>query len=84
MTLKVVDGESVLGGGSAPGATLPTKLVAVTSDDIPVDEIARRLRTNEPPIVARVDENRVLLDLRTVLPEQDSAIAKALCRIAGV
>jgi L-seryl-tRNA(Ser) seleniumtransferase len=84
MTLRVVDGESVLGGGSAPGATLPTKLVAVTSDDIPVDEIARRLRTNEPPIVARVDENRVLLDLRTVLPEQDSAIAKALCRIAGV
>jgi L-seryl-tRNA(Ser) seleniumtransferase len=84
LTLKIIDGESVLGGGSAPGATLPTKLIAVTSDDIPPDEIAQRLRAHEPPIVARVDEGRLLLDLRTVLPEQDSAISNALCKIVGV
>lgn len=84
LTLKIVDGESVLGGGSAPGATLPTKLIAVTSDDLPPDEITQLLRTHEPPIVARVDEGRVLLDLRTVLPERDSAISEALCKIVGI
>jgi L-seryl-tRNA(Ser) seleniumtransferase len=84
LTLKIVEGESVLGGGSAPGATLPTKLIAVTSDDLSADEIANRLRMSDPPIVTRVDEGRVLLDLRTVLPEQDSAIGNALSKIAGV
>jgi L-seryl-tRNA(Ser) seleniumtransferase len=42
------------------------------------DELASKLRMNTPPIVARVDEGRVLLDLRTVLPEQDAAVAAAL------
>ncbi len=84
LRLKIVDGESVLGGGSAPGATLPTKLIAITSDDISADEIAQRLRAHEPPIVARIDEGRVLLDLRTVLPDQDSAISEALCAISEV
>ncbi len=81
LTLKIVDGDSVLGGGSAPGAMLPTKLIAVSSDDLPAAEIAQRLRTHQPPIVARIDQGRVLLDLRTVLPEQDSAISTALGKI---
>jgi L-seryl-tRNA(Ser) seleniumtransferase len=84
LTLKIVDGESVLGGGSAPGATLPTKLIAVTSDDLSADEIANRLRISEPAVVGRVDEGRVLLDLRTVLPEQDSAISNALCKVEKI
>jgi L-seryl-tRNA(Ser) seleniumtransferase len=47
------------------------------------DELAAALRRNQLPIVARVDEGRVLLDLRTVLPEQESVIASALERISA-
>jgi L-seryl-tRNA(Ser) seleniumtransferase len=45
--------------------------------------LATRLRNNDPPIIARVEDGRVLLDLRTVFPEQDLPIAAALQRIAG-
>lgn len=84
LVLKIVDGESVLGGGSAPGATLPTKLIAVTSKDISADEIAQKLRAFDIPIVARVDDGRVLIDLRTVLPDQDTAVSEALFRLLGL
>ncbi len=79
---EVIPGESVVGGGAAPGASLPTKLLAVSSDGVSAEELALRLRANDPPIVARVEEGRVLLDLRTVFPEQDAALASALRRIA--
>ena len=80
---EIVDGESVVGGGAAPSSTLPTRLVAVTVEDLSADELAARLRASNPAIVARVDEGRVLLDLRTVLPEQDVLITSALRLIAG-
>jgi L-seryl-tRNA(Ser) seleniumtransferase len=82
MKLNVIDGESLLGGGAAPSSVLPTRLLSVTSDDMSADELSARLRHSDPPIIARVEEGRVLLDLRTVLPEQDSLIAVALQRIA--
>ncbi len=80
--LEVVDGESVIGGGAAPSSVLPTRLLAITHADMTADEIATRLRISDPPIIARVEEGRVLLDLRTVLPDQDVQIAAALLRIA--
>src|SRR5271166_5504309 len=80
---EIVDGESVLGGGAAPSSVLPTRLLALTCEGLSADELTGRLRASDPPIIARVDEGRVLLDLRTVFPEQDSAIASALNRIAG-
>jgi L-seryl-tRNA(Ser) seleniumtransferase len=83
LKVEIVDGESVLGGGAAPSSVLPTRLLALTCEGLSADELTTRLRTSEPPIIARVDEGRVLLDLRTVFPEQDSAIASALARIAG-
>jgi L-seryl-tRNA(Ser) seleniumtransferase len=82
LEVSVCDGESVIGGGAAPGATLKTRLLAVTCDGLSADELARRLRSAPVPIVARVEEGRVLLDLRTVFPEQDSVIADTLRRIA--
>ncbi|MGB9104306.1 MAG: L-seryl-tRNA(Sec) selenium transferase [Terriglobales bacterium] len=78
LTAEVIEGESVIGGGAAPGATLPTRLLAITMAGLSADEVATRLRNNDPPIVARVEEGRVLLDLRTVFPEQDAEIAQAL------
>jgi L-seryl-tRNA(Ser) seleniumtransferase len=82
LNVEVVDGESVIGGGAAPSSVLPTRLLALTCAGLNADELAARLRASDPPIVARVEDGRVLLDLRTVFAEQDPLIAAALDRIA--
>ena len=76
--LEMVDGESVVGGGAAPSAVLPTRLIALALPGSAADWLSARLRRCDPPIVARVEDGRVLLDLRTVFPEQDRAIADAI------
>jgi L-seryl-tRNA(Ser) seleniumtransferase len=81
MKIETVDGESILGGGAAPSSVLPTRLLALSCEGLSADELVARLRGAEVPIIARVDEGRVLLDLRTVFPQQDAAIAAALGRI---
>jgi L-seryl-tRNA(Ser) seleniumtransferase len=58
-------------------------LLTLTCEGLSADELAARLRSSELPIVARVEEGRVLLDLRTVFPEQDDTVAAALARIAA-
>lgn len=78
LSLEIVDGRSVVGGGAAPAATLPSRLLAVTCEGLSADQFAARLRAAEPPVIARVEEGRVLLDLRTVFPEQDELVARAL------
>jgi L-seryl-tRNA(Ser) seleniumtransferase len=78
MLAEVVDGESVIGGGAAPSAVLPTRLLAVSCEGLSADELSVRLRASDPPIVARVEEGRVLLDLRTVFPEQDQSVIAGL------
>ncbi len=79
--VELADGASVVGGGAAPGATLPTKLIAVSVAGLSSEELAARLRSTEPPVIARIEEGRVLLDLRTVFPEQDAAIVAALASV---
>ena len=79
--LELFDGESVIGGGAAPSAVLPTRLIAVTHADLSADELCARLRGSTPPIIARVEEGRVLLDLRTVFPDQDANLATALASL---
>ena len=76
--LEMIDGESVVGGGAAPSAVLPTRLIALALPGSTADWLSARLRRCDPPIVARVEDGRVLLDLRTVFPEQDRAIANAI------
>ena len=83
LPVEVIDGESVIGGGAAPSSVLPTRLLAVSCDGLSADELAARLRASDPAIIARVEEGRVLLDLRTVFPEQDEVIVRALGRIAA-
>jgi L-seryl-tRNA selenium transferase. len=60
---------------------LPTRLLAVTHVDLSADELSASLRKSDPPVIVRVEEGRVLLDLRTVFPDQDRLIADALQRI---
>jgi L-seryl-tRNA(Ser) seleniumtransferase len=69
-------GVSVIGGGSTPDISLPTWLVVVGKEKAATLE--RRLRANDPPIVARIERDRLLLDLRTVFPEEEAAIIQAL------
>ncbi len=83
LAIEIEQGESMIGGGAAPAATLPTVLLALTRAGRSADQLARALRQWEPPVIARVEDERVLLDLRTVFPEQDSALADALRQAAG-
>jgi L-seryl-tRNA(Ser) seleniumtransferase len=80
---EIIAGESLVGGGSAPTSTLPTFLLAVTAQSLSADELSARLRMSNPPIAARVEEGRVLLDLRTVFDAEDHELARALMEIGS-
>jgi L-seryl-tRNA(Ser) seleniumtransferase len=83
LKVEILDGESILGGGAAPSSSLSTRVLALTCEGFSADELAARLRSSDPTIIARVEEGRVLLDLRTVFPEQDTPVAAALNRIVA-
>jgi L-seryl-tRNA(Ser) seleniumtransferase len=80
---EIVNGESLIGGGSAPTSTLPTFLVAIAVEALSADELAARLRANSTPVIVRVEEGRVLLDLRTVLNDEEAEVLRALMEIAA-
>ncbi len=72
----VVPGESTIGGGSLPGETLTTHLLAF--DTPQPDASAAALRQNDPPVICRIQNDLLLFDLRTVLPEQENELLEAL------
>lgn len=74
---EIIDGRSMAGGGSLPEETLPAKQVAVTVEDS-LDDFCRRLRLGEPPVLGRAFEGRFIIDPRTVFPEQDGALIRAV------
>jgi L-seryl-tRNA(Ser) seleniumtransferase len=71
-------GVSVAGGGSLPGEGLPSVLVEVDPGNVGDETVLERLRRDDPPVVARAERGKVIVDLRTVPPEQDGAVARAL------
>jgi L-seryl-tRNA(Ser) seleniumtransferase len=73
-----VQGRSMVGGGSLPEESLPTQLVAIPGQGAYVTELARRLRTGDPPVVARIESDRLLFDVRTVPSRDLSALARAI------
>jgi L-seryl-tRNA(Ser) seleniumtransferase len=73
---EVVACSSAIGGGSLPGETLLSYAVAI--DGAPPDELARALRSATPPVVGRIAEDRLLLDVRTVLEEQEAELVEAI------
>jgi L-seryl-tRNA(Ser) seleniumtransferase len=81
----VVEARSAVGGGSLPEVTLPTRALALPGPD--PDALAARLRRGDPPVVGRIEEGRLLLDPRTVLPGEDepllAAVRAALAPPAG-
>jgi L-seryl-tRNA(Ser) seleniumtransferase len=79
--VTLVSGSSAIGGGSAPGVELPTVLLAITHATLSASELEQHLRSLEPPVIARLEDGHVVLDLRTVLEYQDETLAEALLAI---
>ena len=81
VTGEIVDGFSTIGGGSAPGSALATALVALSHASMSAAQLEARLRRSTPPVIARIQDGRVVLDLRTVAPEDDATLATILARV---
>ena len=82
---SVIDGGSAIGGGSLPDDTLPTRLVRIDPGGTVggADEIARRLRTGRPAVMARIADDMVVLDPRTVPPAMDADLGRAVREALG-
>ena len=78
MTVSVTSTEATIGGGSTPGVTLPSRALAVEAGDRSAAALAAALRAGVPPVVGRVSDDRLLLDLRTVDPLEDEELARAV------
>jgi len=78
---EVIPVESVIGGGSAPRARLESFAVSLRHESLGADDLLAALRRADPPIVGRIADDLVLLDLRTVDPESDTALVQLLNRI---
>ena len=75
---ELIAGESTLGGGAGPTSNVQTTLIAITHPARSAQDIEHQLRTSTPPIISRISEGKVLLDLRTVFPDQLPALHEAL------
>ena len=75
---ELIAGESTLGGGAGPTSNVPTMLIAITHPDRSAQDIEHQLRTSTPPIISRISEGKVLLDLRTVFGDQLPALRETL------
>jgi L-seryl-tRNA(Ser) seleniumtransferase len=83
LDLEIVEGESAVGGGSAPTTHPPTALLALTHAALSASALDERLRRREPPVVARILLDRVVLDLRTVDAGEESDLLDALAAVCG-
>jgi L-seryl-tRNA(Ser) seleniumtransferase len=72
--IKIKEGYSLVGGGSAPEEKIPTYLLAITSKLHSVNELEQHLRNSSIPIISRIENDQLILDLRTVFPEQENII----------
>ena len=75
---EVVATTSVTGGGSLPGKSLPSAGISLTPRSMGASQLARKLRMSENPVFPRIEEDRVILDARTVLPHQDQALIESV------
>ncbi|MEQ1764564.1 MAG: L-seryl-tRNA(Sec) selenium transferase [Pyrinomonadaceae bacterium] len=80
--LEIVEGESVIGGGSAPDVKPKTWLISVSAPDRPAAKIDEFMRARDIPVIGRIADGRFLMDLRTVSPNEESEMADALVALA--
>jgi L-seryl-tRNA(Ser) seleniumtransferase len=79
---RVIDGASAIGGGSAPGTAIPTRLVELHHPELSATDLEARLRRLDPPVIGRIQNDRVVFDLRTVLTGQDGLLLSALRQLS--
>jgi L-seryl-tRNA(Ser) seleniumtransferase len=80
---EVISTRGLFGGGTTPERTFPSAALAVRHPEISAGELAARLRAGDPPVVGRIEGDRLILDLRGVFPEEDDVLAAALSSLAG-
>ena len=76
----MISGESVVGGGSAPDTRRETVLLAIRRDDGSASEIERKLRTAETPVITRIEDDAVLIDLRTVQEDEEDRLIEMIVK----
>jgi L-seryl-tRNA(Ser) seleniumtransferase len=76
LSVNLVEGRSMIGGGSTPAQSLPTRLIAIACRD--ANAAAAALRAANPPVIARIEKDTLLIDLRTVFPHDEPALLEAL------
>jgi L-seryl-tRNA(Ser) seleniumtransferase len=81
LRFEVIDGVSAIGGGAAPAVQLETKLLALKHDKMSVPRFEQLLRNSSPPVIARIADNHVMIDLRTVSESEESELLKILAGI---
>ena len=82
LDFDIIDGESAVGGGSAPTTHPPTALIGLTHPALSADALDQRLRLQAPPVVARILDDRLVLDLRTVAESEEDELLEALARLS--
>lgn len=83
LVCRVVPTRAAFGGGTSPEKLFPSRALALTRASESADALAARLRCGRPPVVARVDAGRVLLDLRSIQPDEDAIVARALSELSA-
>ncbi len=79
--VQLTDGPATIGGGAAPGTTIHSCLLHISLSGLTATELEKRLRESNPPVIGRIDHERLLLDLRTVSPDQDQALTRILVNL---
>jgi len=83
LEIRVLYEQSAVGGGAMPDSPLPTFVLAIHSRTSSPDELARRLRYADPPVITRIKDNEVFLDLRTVLEDEEDALGQVLLELCS-
>lgn len=82
MQFEIIDGNSVIGGGAAPAVQPKTVLIALRTPGLSADELEEKLRASEPPVIARIENERVVIDLRTVDESEEADLIRLLSPIS--
>lgn len=83
LTVGIIEGESAIGGGAAPTSRLSTPLISITHTKLSANEIEKRLRRSQPSVIARIENDQVLLDLRTVATEDEVELLSAVISVTS-
>jgi len=81
VTIGIVEGRSVVGGGAAPDSHPESSLIAVGREGLSANELEAKLRASEPPVIARIEDDRLLIDLRTVEEGDFGTLTEVLTQV---